>query len=151
MTENMNLQQALYKRIKSSGKGIVDIKEGGRVSEMREGGDGRWVGLRIGDNDWVRGSLIVCLSSFAVSDSADDRSELMDPTHLFAITPRSRLMVMPTPPMQLSLQCIIPLHQSTQTIPLFNDSYLPAHSLSFHSAKKHRQWSGRLVPNSPLH
>jgi ubiquinone biosynthesis monooxygenase Coq6 len=62
MTENMNLQQALYKRIKASGKGIVDIKEGGRVSEMREGGDGRWVGLRIGEKDWVRGSLIVCLS-----------------------------------------------------------------------------------------
>jgi len=62
MTENMNLQQALYKRINASGKGIVDIKEGGRVSEMREGGDGRWVGLRIGENDWVRGSLIVCLS-----------------------------------------------------------------------------------------
>ena len=40
----------------------MDIKEGGRVSEMREGGDGRWVGLRIGENDWVRGSLIVCFS-----------------------------------------------------------------------------------------
>jgi hypothetical protein len=65
MTENMNLQQALYKRIKSSGKGKVDIKEGGRVSEMREGGDGRWVGLRIGEKDWVRGSLIVCLNSLS--------------------------------------------------------------------------------------
>jgi ubiquinone biosynthesis monooxygenase Coq6 len=59
MTENMNLQQALYKRIKAVGQGIVDIKEGGRVSEMKEGGDGRWVGLRIGEKDWVRGSLIV--------------------------------------------------------------------------------------------
>lgn len=59
MTENMNLQQALYKRIKSAGEGVIDIKEGGRVSEMREGGDGRWIGLKIGDK-WVKGSLVVC-------------------------------------------------------------------------------------------
>lgn len=59
MTENMNLQQALYKRIEAVGRGVVDIKEGGRVSEMREGGDGRWIGLRIGETDWVRGSLVV--------------------------------------------------------------------------------------------
>jgi ubiquinone biosynthesis monooxygenase Coq6 len=65
MTENMNLQQALYKRIKTFGKGVVDIKEGGRVSEMREGGDGRWVGLRIGESDWVRGSLVVRPSTCA--------------------------------------------------------------------------------------
>lgn len=59
MTENMNLQQALYKRIEQVGKGIVDIKESSRVSEMREGEDGRWVGLRIGEDHWVRGSLVV--------------------------------------------------------------------------------------------
>ena len=63
---------------------------------------------------------------------ADDRSELMDLIRLSAIILRSRPMVMPTPPTQLSLQCIIPLHQFIQTIPLFNDSYLPAHSLSSH-------------------
>lgn len=62
MTENMNLQQALYKRIDAVGKGIVDIKESSRVAEMREGPDGRWVGLRIGDDKWVRGSLVVSLS-----------------------------------------------------------------------------------------
>jgi hypothetical protein len=71
--------------------------------------------------------------SFACEfDSANDRSEPMDPTRLSVITPKSRLMVTPTPPMQLSLQCIIPLHQFTQTIPPFNDSYQPAHSLSSH-------------------
>jgi ubiquinone biosynthesis monooxygenase Coq6 len=59
MTENMNLQQALYKRIDQVGKGIVDIKESSRVAEMREGDGGRWVGLRIGENQWVRGSLVV--------------------------------------------------------------------------------------------
>ena len=59
MTENMNLQQALYKRIEQVGKGVVDIKESSRVAEMREGDGGRWVGLRIGENHWVRGSLVV--------------------------------------------------------------------------------------------
>lgn len=84
-------------------------------------------------------------------DSADGRSEPMDPTRLSAITPRSKLMATPTPPMQLSLQCIIPLHQFTQTIPHFNDSYPPAHSLSSHSVKKHLQWSGLLGPILLLH
>jgi hypothetical protein len=65
-------------------------------------------------------------------DGADDRSGLMDLIRLSAITPKSRLMVTPTPPMQLSLQCIIPLHQFTQTIPPFNDSYQRDHSLSSH-------------------
>jgi hypothetical protein len=65
-------------------------------------------------------------------DSANDRSGLMDLTRLSATIPRSRLMATPTPPMQLSLQCIIPLHQFTQTIPLFNDSYPRDHSLSSH-------------------
>jgi len=101
MTENMNLQQALYKRIKSVGKGVVDIKEGGRVSEMREGGDGRWVGLRIGETDWVRGSLIVRPTLCRVSHwLLTSRSVQMVPIRLCDITPRSRLMAIPTPPTQ---------------------------------------------------
>lgn len=59
MTENTNLQRALLRRIDEVGAGIVDIKEGGRVSEMRLGEGGRWVGLRIGENEWVRGSVVV--------------------------------------------------------------------------------------------
>jgi ubiquinone biosynthesis monooxygenase Coq6 len=82
MTENMNLQQALYKRIKEVGNGIIDIKEGGRVSEMREGGDGRWVGLRIGENDWVRGSLVVRQHFGRYFENTDDRLVRTDPTHL---------------------------------------------------------------------
>ncbi|WVF73093.1 ubiquinone biosynthesis monooxygenase COQ6 [Kwoniella sp. CBS 6097] len=58
MTENMNLQRALLRRIEEVGAGIVDIKEGSRVGEMRLGEGGRWVGLKIG-NEWVRGSLVV--------------------------------------------------------------------------------------------
>ncbi|WVQ74193.1 ubiquinone biosynthesis monooxygenase COQ6 [Cryptococcus sp. DSM 104548] len=58
MTENLNLQQALLKRINEVGEGIVDIRENSRVGEMRLGEGGRWVGLRIGD-EWVKGSLVV--------------------------------------------------------------------------------------------
>ncbi|AAW45305.1 hypothetical protein CNBH3840 [Cryptococcus deneoformans B-3501A] len=58
MTENLNLQKALLRRIEEAGKGIVDIRENSRVREMRLGEGGRWVGLRIGD-EWVRGSLVV--------------------------------------------------------------------------------------------
>lgn len=58
MTENLNLQKALLRRIEEAGKDIVDIREKSRVGEMRLGEGGRWVGLRIGD-EWVRGSLVV--------------------------------------------------------------------------------------------
>ncbi|WVO14268.1 ubiquinone biosynthesis monooxygenase COQ6 [Cryptococcus depauperatus] len=58
MTENLNLQQALLKRINEIGQGIVDIRESSKVAEMRLGESDRWVGLRIGD-EWVRGSLVV--------------------------------------------------------------------------------------------
>ena len=59
MTENTNLQRALLRRIDEVGTGVVTIKEGGRVSEMQLGEGGRWVGLRIGENEWVRGSVVV--------------------------------------------------------------------------------------------
>ncbi|WWC71990.1 ubiquinone biosynthesis monooxygenase COQ6 [Kwoniella pini CBS 10737] len=58
MTENMNLQRALLRRIEEVGKGIVDIKEGARVNEMRLGEGERWVGLKVGD-EWLKGSLVV--------------------------------------------------------------------------------------------
>ncbi|WWC64595.1 ubiquinone biosynthesis monooxygenase COQ6 [Kwoniella dejecticola CBS 10117] len=58
MTENMNLQRALLRRIEEVGKGIVDIKEGARVSEMRLGEGERWVGLKVGE-EWLKGSLVV--------------------------------------------------------------------------------------------
>lgn len=55
MTENINTQRALLRRLEGSG---VTVREGARVNEMRYG-DGRgWVGLRVGD-EWVRGSLVV--------------------------------------------------------------------------------------------
>ncbi|WRT70252.1 ubiquinone biosynthesis monooxygenase COQ6 [Kwoniella shivajii] len=59
MTENMNLQRALLKRIEEVGKGIVDIKEQSKVKSMRLGPGERWVGLNIGEDKWVRGSLVV--------------------------------------------------------------------------------------------
>jgi ubiquinone biosynthesis monooxygenase Coq6 len=59
MTENTNLQRALLRRIDEVGKGIVTIREGGRVGEMRLADGGRWVGLRIGESEWVRGSVVV--------------------------------------------------------------------------------------------
>ncbi|OCF38964.1 ubiquinone biosynthesis monooxygenase COQ6 [Kwoniella heveanensis CBS 569] len=58
MTENMNLQRALLRRIEEIGSGIVDIRESSRVGEMRLGEGGRWVGLRVGE-EWIRGSLVV--------------------------------------------------------------------------------------------
>ncbi|KAK8853195.1 ubiquinone biosynthesis monooxygenase COQ6 [Kwoniella newhampshirensis] len=58
MTENLNLQRALLRRIEEVGKSVVDIKENSRVGEMRLGEGGRWVGLKIGD-EWLRGSLVV--------------------------------------------------------------------------------------------
>jgi hypothetical protein len=65
-------------------------------------------------------------------EKADDRSGLTDLIRLSDITPKSRLMVTPTPPTRLSLQCITPLHQFIPTIPLSNDSYRRDHSLSSH-------------------
>ncbi|WVW86143.1 ubiquinone biosynthesis monooxygenase COQ6 [Kwoniella bestiolae CBS 10118] len=59
MTENMNLQRALLRRIEEVGKGVVDIKEGTRVQEMRLGEGERWVGLRVGEEEWVKGGLVV--------------------------------------------------------------------------------------------
>ena len=59
MTENTNLQRALLRRIDEVGKDIVTIREGGRVGEMRLAEGGRWVGLRIGESEWVRGSVVV--------------------------------------------------------------------------------------------
>ena len=58
MTENTNLQRALLKRISEIGEGIVEIREGSRVGEMRLGEGERWVGLQIGEK-WVRGSVVV--------------------------------------------------------------------------------------------
>ncbi|WVR07699.1 ubiquinone biosynthesis monooxygenase COQ6 [Kwoniella sp. DSM 27419] len=58
MTENMNLQRALLRRIEEVGKGTVTIRESSRVGEMRLGDGGRWVGLKIGE-EWLRGSLVV--------------------------------------------------------------------------------------------
>ena len=87
MTENMNLQQALYKRIDEIGKGVVDIQESSRVSEMREGDGGRWVGLRISEDKWVRGSLIVSARTRSPLDCWQalmhfDRSVQTDQTRL---------------------------------------------------------------------
>ena len=62
MTENTNLQRALLRRIEQVGQGIVTIRENTRVGEMRLGQGGRWVGLRIGDESWIRGSVVVCSS-----------------------------------------------------------------------------------------
>ena len=59
MTENINLQRALLRRIKSAGQGVVEIREDSRVGEMRLGQGGQWVGLRIGDEKWVRGAVVV--------------------------------------------------------------------------------------------
>lgn len=64
LTENMNLQQALLKRIEGS---QVEISEGSRVQEMVMGQGGRWVGLRLGDEDtprWIRGSVVVGADGF---------------------------------------------------------------------------------------
>lgn len=69
MTENTNLQRALLRRIDEVGKGVVTIKEGGRVSEMQLAEGGRWVGLRMGENDWVRGSVVVSFGLLSLSRS----------------------------------------------------------------------------------
>ncbi|WWC91673.1 ubiquinone biosynthesis monooxygenase COQ6 [Kwoniella dendrophila CBS 6074] len=58
MTENMNLQKALLKRIEEIGNNIITIKENSRVNEMRLGDGERWVGLKIGD-EWIKGSLVI--------------------------------------------------------------------------------------------
>lgn len=142
MTENMNLQQALYKRIKQAGKGIVDIKESSRVAEMREGDGGRWVGLRIGENHWVRGSLVVspihCTHDDIIRTILSDDHSLTpcrlvqtDRIRQSDIIPRSRLMDTPTPPTLSLRHYIIPPHPFTPTIPPSSDSYLRAHWLSY--------------------
>lgn len=59
MTENTNLQHALLKRIDQAGGETLTIRENSRVSEMQLGPGGRWVGLRIGEDAWVRGSVVV--------------------------------------------------------------------------------------------
>ena len=59
MTENVNLQRALLKHITTAGKGVVEIREGSRVGEMRLGEGDAWVGLRIGEDRWVRGAVVV--------------------------------------------------------------------------------------------
>ncbi|WVQ67035.1 ubiquinone biosynthesis monooxygenase COQ6 [Kwoniella botswanensis] len=59
MTENMNLQRALLRRIEEIGKGKVDLKEDKKVQEMRLGEGERWVGLRVGETEWIKGSLVV--------------------------------------------------------------------------------------------
>lgn len=58
MTENINLQRALLRSLDRAPAGIVTIREGARVNEMRYGEGRGWVGLRVGDK-WVRGSLVV--------------------------------------------------------------------------------------------
>lgn len=69
MTENMNLQHALLKRIEEVGAGIVDVREGGRVSEMMYGEGDSWVGLKVGEK-WVRGSLVVSATEYDLSPTA---------------------------------------------------------------------------------
>jgi ubiquinone biosynthesis monooxygenase Coq6 len=61
MTENINLQRALLRRIEEVGKGVVDIREGGKVGGMKLGEGGRWVGLKVGDDHWVKGSVVVSI------------------------------------------------------------------------------------------
>jgi ubiquinone biosynthesis monooxygenase Coq6 len=64
MTENINLQRALLSRIREFGNGVVDVREGRKVESMSLGEGGRWVGLNLGDETWVRGSVVVsCFSS----------------------------------------------------------------------------------------
>lgn len=58
MTENTNLQRALLRRIEQIGNGVVEIREGGRVEEMRLGGGDQWVGLKVAGS-WVRGGVVV--------------------------------------------------------------------------------------------
>lgn len=58
MTENINTQRALLRRLERAPEGVVTVREGARVAEMRYGEGNGWVGLRIGD-EWVRGSLVI--------------------------------------------------------------------------------------------
>ena len=59
MTENVNLQRALLRRIEAAGEGVVEIREGCRVGEMQSGEGDQWVGLRVDENKWVRGAVVV--------------------------------------------------------------------------------------------
>ena len=59
MTENTNLQRALLRRIAEVGEGKVVIREEARVQEMRMDEGKRSVVLRLGEEGWVRGGVVV--------------------------------------------------------------------------------------------
>jgi hypothetical protein len=59
MTENTNLQRALLRRIAEVGTGKVDIREEARVQEMRMDEGKRSVVLKLGEEGWVRGGVVV--------------------------------------------------------------------------------------------
>ncbi|KAL7418473.1 putative ubiquinone biosynthesis monooxygenase [Cryptotrichosporon argae] len=63
MTENVNLQRALLRRLESGARGEGDdggvrIMEGARVAEMRMGEGGGSVGLHVGGR-WIRSRLVI--------------------------------------------------------------------------------------------
>ncbi len=66
MTENINLQRALLRRIEEAGQGVVEIREGSRVEEMQPGEGEQWLGLRIGEGEWVRGAVAVCFNPLLI-------------------------------------------------------------------------------------
>lgn len=59
VTENINLQRALLRRIEAAGQGVVEIREGSKVEEMQLGEGEQSIGLRVGEDQWVRGAVVV--------------------------------------------------------------------------------------------
>lgn len=59
MTENTNLQRALLRRIAEIGQGKVEIREEAKVQEMRMDEGKRSVVLKLGEEGWVRGGVVV--------------------------------------------------------------------------------------------
>jgi ubiquinone biosynthesis monooxygenase Coq6 len=62
MTENTNLQRALLRRIAEVGQGKVEIREEAKVQEMRMDEGKRSVVLKLGEEGWVRGGVVVSVA-----------------------------------------------------------------------------------------
>jgi ubiquinone biosynthesis monooxygenase Coq6 len=59
MTENTNLQRALLRTIAEAGEGKVEIREHSKVQEMKMDEGKRSVTLKLGEQGWVRGGVVV--------------------------------------------------------------------------------------------
>lgn len=115
MTENINLQRALLRRIESADKRIVEIREGSKVGEMQLGDGQQWVGLRIGEDKWVRGSVVVGRFFLWLASLMLCRSEQTAPIHRSDGSRISRSMVMPTSPTRSSRLFTTIIHPYTPT------------------------------------